>query len=131
VTDAELIARYHQLDDHVTAQTKIFQKYLEPYNKEMNAIKDKLLELLNARGADNTKTEFGTAYKSVIDTPKIEDQEKYLNFCLDHWDTIGNEMLQIGAPKKDAVRHYMDTNGGHLPPHVTMTSFTRLNIRRS
>lgn len=130
-TAAELVERYFKLDNHISEQQNKFKEYLKPFAEEIEAIKSKLLGMLNEQGIENIRTDHGTAYKSIIDTPKIENHEAYLDWCLEFWDAIGSEMLQIGAPKKDAVRQYMEANGGHLPPNVSMTSFTRLNIRRS
>ena len=51
--------------------------------------------------------------------------------CLDHWDSFGGEMLQIGAPKADAVLSYMDAHEGQLPPHIEMNTILRFSIRKA
>lgn len=138
MTDAaSLIAEYNQIEDHLAQQSKLFAEYRKIYDEKLNAIRNQLLEMLNALNSGKPEgkraslsTEHGTAYLSTIVSPKIIDKEKYLDFVLDDWDARG-AMLQIGAPQKDALRDYMDSHDGALPPHVEVSSFTRVNIRRS
>lgn len=131
MTADELVKEYNELDDVVAAASKKFSELMKPRNDRMEEIKNLLLGMLNEQGAENIKTQHGTAYKSIITTPKATDKVKFLDFCLENWDTIGNELLQIGAPQKAALQQYRDEHNGQLPPHVSITEFTRLNIRRS
>ena len=126
-----LIAEYNSLTDHVEAESKQFAERMKPHNTRVEEIKNLLLAMLNEQNADSIKTDHGTAYKSVIVTPKATDKVKFLDFCLENWDVIGNDMLQIGAPKKDAVKNWQDDHAGALPPFVETSAFTRINIRRS
>lgn len=131
---ADLVKRYTQLDDWVSAESKRFGEHLKPAKDEMELIKSKLHEMLLQLGSKDKQsisTDYGTAYTSTIMTPKINDRDKYLDYVLEHWDSFGNEMLQLGAPQKDAIKTYMDDNGGHLPPGVEVSSFVRVNIRRA
>ena len=130
----QLIAEYIKLKDFLSVEAKRFADYAAPYKDRMEEIEGKLLEMLNALGGDgrqSLKTENGTAYKSVIVTPKIVDREKYLDVVLDNYDTFGSGMLQLGAPKKESIDAYMQETNGQLPAGVEITSFTRVNIRRS
>lgn len=136
-TPAELIAEHTQIKDFVAAQQKALSEHLKPHNERAEEIENKLLEMLNALNAGNSSgkkasfsTEAGTAYLSTIVTPKITDKTAFLDFVLEHWDARGG-MLQIGAPIKEALQTYQDDNDGKLPPHVEISSFTRVNIRRS
>ncbi len=136
-TPADLIKEHNTLDDYCTAESKRFTEHLKPAVERKKQIEALLQEqLLALNGGDPTgkkgsiSTEHGTAYLSTIMTPKITDKEKYLDFVLENWDARG-AMLQIGAPQKDAVREYMDSNDGREPPFVKIENFTRVNIRRS
>ena len=60
-----------------------------------------------------------------------ENKEQYLDNCLENWDAFGGEMLQIGAPKVEAVRAYMDQHGGQLPPFVKSDTVLRFSIRKA
>lgn len=134
-TADQLISRFVQLRDHCQAQQKKFDEFLKPFKTEQAEIQDKLLAMLNQTGGEAIKTEHGTASKSVIVTPKVEARDAYLDWLFalpdEDWNAFGNAMLQIAAPQIDAVREYMENHEGQLPPGVTTSSFTRVNIRRS
>jgi hypothetical protein len=126
-----LIQEHHKLDDHIKAQSKAFSAYLKPFKDRLEAIENRLLTFLNTTKQDSCSTEFGTAYKSEIMTPKITDRDKFIDFCNQMWDTFGNEMLQLRPPQVDGVRSYMQEHNGAVPPGVDVSFFTRLNVRRS
>lgn len=128
-----LIERYLALKDHLAAQTKAFTAFCAPFKAEMDAIEAKLREMLLAMGetAEAIKTAAGTAYTSTITTPGIENRDTFIDFCMDNWDTVGNEMLQLGKPQVTSVKTYMDEHEGALPPGVKISTYQQLNIRRS
>lgn len=144
----DLVAEHFRNDDWLTAEQKRFSEHIKPILDRQEAIKNLLMEKLNADGLENIKTQHGTAYKSRILNTKIDAEaepyvrqnsptdieefrgrEAILEFCLDHWPDIGNEMLQIGVTK-DAVKAWIEANG-KPPPGVSTSTFTRINIRRS
>lgn len=143
----ELVSEFVRLDDYVTAQTAKFNEHMKPARDRQSEIKDLFLAMSLDLGCDSFKTPHGTAYKSTIVTPKISEdgqpwvdpetgketrgRDAFLDFCLLNWDGIGNELLQVGAPQKDALKEYQNEHDGALPPGVTTTSFTRFNIRRT
>ena len=130
----DLIAEYIKIKDHLEQQTKKFSDYCAPFRQRQEEIQNKLLEMLNALGGDGKqalKADAGTAYLSRIVTPKIVDREKYLDAVIDNYHTFGSGMLQLGAPKKEAVDDYMASHEGHLPDGVEISSIIRCNIRRS
>lgn len=129
-TASDLVAESNQLEEHLLAQTKAFADWCKPYKDRLDEIRNLLLAMLNEQGCDSFKTDHGTAYRSVIDTFRMSDREAFLDFVLENWDERG-EMLQLSSPKKDAVRDYMETHDGKLPPHVEVSSFTRVNIRKN
>lgn len=143
-TPSELVYEYTQLDNYVDAETKRFGEHLKPHKQRMEAIKNKLLEMMNEQGTD-FKTDYGTAYRSTITTPKVDDKEKFLDWVLDDWDHRG-DFLQIGAPQIDAFRDYVDRRKMQLkefeeqhggppedisitPPGTSVSYFVRVNIR--
>lgn len=147
-TASDLVAEHCRLDDYVTAESKRFQAHLKPAQDRMAEIKNKLHEMLLGLGSkakQSISTDHGTVYTSTIMTPKISTwgppyvtasgtrvgRDAYLDFCLDNWDTVGNEMLQLGAPQKDALKTYIEAHNGAVPPGIEISSFTRVNIRRS
>jgi hypothetical protein len=127
ITDAQLVEKYLQLKAHVAARSEAFDAEIKPYKDGMATIENALLALLNERGADNTKTENGTAYKSTLLNVKVVDQAAFLKFCLEQGGST--EMLNIGA-LKEPVKEWIEETG-NPPPGVETSQFTRVNIRRS
>ena len=143
------IERWNALKAHLAAQTKLFADYCKPFKEEQDAIEAWLLDFLNRTKQNSAKTEHGTAYRSTLTQPKIVERDAYLDWCLDHWDAGGNEMLQIGAPqvaafeaymeeRKKTIEEYAEKSGGELPAETSLTPpgtqvnyFTRVNVRKS
>ena len=124
-----LVKRYFELDDHVTLENKKFGEYLKPLKDEMEALKNKLHEFLNSTKQESGKTDAGTFYTSTITTPKIVNQEEYLDFILEDWDARG-ALLKIGAPQVDEFKQFLAEHK-KCPPGTDVSYFTRLNLRRS
>lgn len=129
-TPGEIIKARIGLDTYLKAEMARLDTYYKPMREWLQAADNKLLELLNEQGCDSFKTEHGTAYRSVITSVKVEDRTKFIDFVLDAWDTFGNEML-MASPQKDAVKRFAEENNGALPPGLSTSAFTRVNIRRS
>jgi hypothetical protein len=129
ITDAQLVEQYLKLRAYAVALKEKHDAELKPYAEGMATIENALLERLNERGAKDTKTDAGTAYKSTILTAKVVGRDEILKFCIDNWSTSGSDMLQVGVVK-DAVKQHIETTGAP-PPGVEISQFTRVNIRRS
>ena len=149
-----LIKRELELSDYVAAQTKAFGEFCKPFREEIDAIRGRLLAMLIEQKTDSFKTEFGTAYKSEIMNQKLDvaappyieapaytedgitvpartytGREALLYWALDNWDKYGNEGLTVGVPIA-TVKQVMEDTGGHPPPGITVSFFTRVNIKR-
>ena len=129
ITDKDLIEKYVSMRDFIAVKKKAFEEITKPYKAGMDTIETALLARLVERGADNTKTDAGTAYKVAHVNVKVVDREKFVEFIMQEWETIGNEML-LAAPQKDAVRQYVDSNG-RSPPGIEVSYFTDVNVRKS
>jgi hypothetical protein len=130
-TAVELITEFTKLDDWIAGETKRFTDHLAPHKKRMDEIKATLLGMMTEQRLNSMPTDVGTAYISTITTPKVVDRDKYLDFVNEKWDEIGNELLQVGAPQKDALKQYLEDNKNQPPPGIEVTYFNRCNIRRS
>lgn len=130
---ASLVSEHQAIRAHLEAQQKLFADYCKPYNEKMEQLQAQITALMTEQKIKSFKTDTGTAILSEINTAKIRPDERdaYLDFCLDHWDEIGGEMLQIGTPKAEAVRNYMDAHNGALPPHIEMSTVLRFSIRKA
>ena len=129
ITDAQLVEKYLELKAHIASHTEAFDTELKPFKDGMTTIENEFLKRLDERGADNTKTDAGTAYKSTLLNVKVVDRDAFLKFCTTYWETIGAEMLNVTAVK-DPVKQYMEAHNLE-PPGVSTSQFVRINVRRS
>jgi hypothetical protein len=131
MTPADLIREYNVLDDFVDAENKRFAEHLKPTRARMEEIKALLHGMMLDQKLNSMPTDNGTAYISVILTPKITDRDAYLKYIGDNWSKGGSDMLQLGAPQKDVLKDFMGEHDNQPPPGVEVTPFARVNIRRS
>jgi hypothetical protein len=115
VTDNDLIAENHKIEDQIKDRLK--------------AIEDDLFARLVARMSDSTKTDAGTAYISRLATVKIDNNEQLFDFAADNWDKYGDEVKVVIS--KAGVDKFMEDNNGQLPPGISLSKYSKLNIRRS
>lgn len=144
LTAEQLIAEHNKLEEHVKAETKRFSDFMKPHKDRLEEIGNQLLALSNTQKWDSIRTDAGTAYRSTLlnvsvspdglpyetDKGASVGREALLDFALDHWDDIGNDLLLV-SPQKDSVKRYMEANEGKPPPGVKTSWFTRINIRKS
>ena len=132
-TDFQLIEKYLALKKRAEEMKKAYDAEVEPYTEGMTIIENVIHGRLNERGAQNTKTDAGIAYKSEIMTVKIVDRDAFLAFCTDKWEEIGDDLLQVKATK-EAVKSWMDqgkigNNPGPPPPGIEVSYYININIR--
>jgi hypothetical protein len=125
-TDQELIEKFLEIKDWLEQKQKQFDEIVKPATEGMELLKNALLARLNERGAENTKTESGTAYKSKILDVKVIGRQDFLNFCMMSGYL---DMLQVGAVK-DLVKEYIAEHE-RAPPGLETSTTIRINIRRS
>lgn len=128
-TDAQLVEKYLEIKAHIAARTETFDTELKPFKDGLSTIENEFLKRLDERGADNTKTEAGTAYKSTLLNVKVIDRDAFMKYVSTYWENGGSDMLIVSAAK-DAVKQYIETNKVE-PPGIETSQFTRINIRRS
>ena len=129
ITDAQLVEKYLDFKSLVASRKEAFEVELKPYVDGMATIENEFLRRLDERGADNTKTEAGTAYKSTLLNVKVVDRDAFMKYVSTYWSNGGSDMLIVSAAK-DAVKQYIETNKVE-PPGIETSQFTRINIRRS
>ena len=125
-TDLQRISKYVEMRDIVASKTKALTETLKPYKAGMETIETALMARLIQRGADNTKTEAGTAYKVEHLNVKVADREKFLEYAMN-----GGEDMLLAAPQKGAVRQYLDEKKDLALIGVEATVFTDINVRKS
>lgn len=141
LTAEQLIEEHNKLEDFIKAESKRFAEFLKPQKDRLEEIGNQLLALSNTQKWDSIRTDAGTAYRSTLLNVSVSPEglpytngtagrEALLDFALDHWDDIGNDLLLISA-QKDAVKKYMEDHEGKPPPGCKVSWFTRINIRKS
>jgi hypothetical protein len=129
VTDDALIAENHKLEDEIKAGLAKFTEWAKPRKDRLKAIEDDLFKRLVERGADSTKTDSGTAYISNIASVKVDNSEQLFDFAADNWEAYGDEVKVVIS--KAGVDKFMEDNNGQLPPGISLSKYSKLNIRRS
>jgi hypothetical protein len=129
-TDEELVKKYVELRDEVRRRTADFDELLRPLKQGMELIEGVFLGRLNERKAQNSRTEYGTAFKVRTLTIKVAEPMTFLRYTLDNWQAGGVDLLQIGAVKK-AVGEYCDNHDGKPPPGLETTAVINVNIRKA
>jgi hypothetical protein len=124
-----LIKRSLELKAYVEGENKRFTAHMKPANDERAAIANELLARMNQQGLTNVKTEYGTAYLSTLLNQKVFDRDAFLKECLENWTNFGGAMVLVSA-QQDSVKEYMESHEGNPPPGITVSWFTRLNIRK-
>lgn len=134
-TPLQLIEEYHKNAAYIKAEGERFDEFMKPWRMRQDQIEKTLHAKLLDLGAEagekaSISTEAGTAYLSTIITPKIIDRDAFLKYCFDNWTTVGNALMQLGAPHKATFSEFVEQHNGQVPPGTTVSSFTRVNINR-
>lgn len=132
-SDETLIAENFKIEDNLKAAQAKLAEWCAPHKVRIKEIEDELFRRLAERQANSTPTDAGTAYISNIVNFPIADRMAVLDFMLDNWDQPdwgGGAMMTFNVTK-EAVKQYMDAHNGQLPPGLSISHFSRLNIKRS
>jgi hypothetical protein len=126
-TDLQLVQAHIDLKREIAAAEAVLENALKPKRNAMQWIEEEFLRRFMERGSDNSKTDAGTAYKSVITSYKVVDENAFLTFCTQYPEC--REMMTI-KPVKDPIKTFM--NGSkELPPGLEQSGYTNVNIRRT
>ena len=129
LSDDALIAENFKIEDLIKAAQAKFNEWAEPHKSRLKEIEDTLFARLAERKADSTKTDSGTAYISNIMNAKVDSVPTLFDFVAEHWADVGDE-VKINIPIS-VVREHMENNNGMVPPGMSVSHFSRLNIKRS
>lgn len=103
-TDAQLIAKYIEYRDRIREEEAKCKATVAEIEEQMDIIESAMLRRLNRRGANNTNTDAGTAYKKASSTVRMIDRAAFLDYVRENeaWDLITNHV------SKDAVDKIID-----------------------
>lgn len=125
LTDANLIGAYRELRDRRDQLKDKHAKELAPYNTQMGSIESELLKRMDARGAENSKTPHGTAYKSIVSSVKVVNSGAFLDWLQ---ETGSWECADIRGAKKE-VEAYMEEHAA-LPPGLDVNRMVKCGVRK-
>lgn len=128
-----LVTERQQLRTYIDGETARLSEFLKSYREQMQKLDAEITAMMTQQKITSMKTDTGTAILSHIDSMSIipEERDAYIDWCLDNWQEYGGEMLQISSPKVAAVRAYMESHEGHLPPHVKKETTVQFSIRKA
>lgn len=127
-TPAEIIHKFIQLRDTLESKTKDFEESVKPYKDGMNLLENMMQEILNKDGADNIKTEFGTAYRTTIMSVKMADRAAFIDYVSNTEDDPFAYFTN--AVSKEKIKDYIDHHGTP-PAGIDVTTIQKTNFRRA
>jgi hypothetical protein len=122
----DLVRSYIQLRDKKLTAEKAHKKRLAKLVEVMDEIEHLLQAHFNDTGVDSVKTKFGTAFRTVHSSVRIDDPLVFRAFVE---NTRAWEMLDARA-NKTAVDSWLEEHGD-LPPGVSINRVAAVNIRRA
>lgn len=123
---SEVVEKYILIRDRRASRKKEFEAEDAADKELQEKIEAKLLQAFDQTGVDSCRTAFGTAYKSSRTTASVADKESFMSFVREagEWP-----LLEVRAAKT-AVEQYKAEHGD-LPPGVSWSEMTTINVRRT
>lgn len=127
MTDTNAIVQHYLvLRDHKDKITAEFKAAVAEIDAQMHNAEMYLLNQLNESGIDRMGTAAGTVMVNVKTLPGFEDRVAFNEFVR---QTGAIELLQARL-SSTAVKEFMDSHAGQLPPGVKVTTERSVQIRR-
>lgn len=126
-TTEELVARYVELRDDITAKSEEFKAAKAALEESMTILNDELFLRLKAAGGTSLKTRAGSVISKTTTTPKAADTGVFLEFIR----TTGAVELLQARLSATAVNEWIENNNGALPPGVIQETSHSITIRRA
>lgn len=128
MTPAAIIKKYIELRDWLEADSKAVDERQKPYKDGMALLENMMQEILNKDGADNIKTEFGTAYRTTLMSVRMADRGAFLDYIVKSDDDPFR--FFTNAVAKEQIKDYIDKHGA-APAGIDVTTIVKTNFRRS
>lgn len=126
-TAAQLIKKYIEYRNGIALLNDRHEKKIRPYREAMELIENLLGEDINKLEGQSIKTASGTAYRSTTTSFRVADRQVWLNWVFEH---DYRDMLTTNVAS-DAIKEYVDHNGGTIPPGLNLTTVYKIRIRAS
>jgi hypothetical protein len=122
---AKLIGEYIRCRNSIAVLNEQHERKIAPYKAGMELIENLLTDEINRLEGQSIKTEHGTAYRSTVVSYKVADRDTWFDwvFANNHRDMLTANVA------KEAIKEFMETNGGTPPPALNMTTIYKTLIR--
>jgi hypothetical protein len=134
-----LINNFRKVRAKIEAMDAAHEEAVKPYKNVLAMIKEELKNLLNEAGADSVKTEYGTAYKSIKTSVKLEDKISFVCAILEQVPLLDETTISsIIAfmflamdikPNKTYVEDFI-AEMNDLPAGVQVSRYIDINVRK-
>ena len=126
VTYDKIVKTYVKMRDARSKLSAEFRKKDEEIKAQMERLELFMLEQMENSGVESFKTLEGTAYRTSTMVPTGSDWDAFFKWVK---ETNGFDFF-FKRIKADAVKDYMDQNGGKAPPGVSVYSKFGVTVRR-
>ena len=125
------VESYIDLRDRIAALDRTHKakvKGIKDVQLKLQAFIQKKLEEV---GAENIKTEHGTAFKATKDSVRVTNKAEFMQFITQRVEEAGVDglyMLTVSA-SKNAVKEYMEDHEDDLPPGIKYEQWQEIQVR--
>ena len=123
----EIIAKYIDIRDFIEAKEKEHKEALKPYRQALDTLEGAAALMAQQTGQTSLKSVSGTAFPVDQLRVKCDDKDVFLDFVID-----GNRREFLTAHvSKEAVREYMESHEGEVPPGIEIEKFVSWQFRKA
>lgn len=126
MTPDNLIGYYVALRDRLDAEKKAFSDRMKTPNETLVKLGGKMLEILNANGADSIKSGYGTVYKTTKKSATVSDMDQFRDYVI---NTGSYELTDMRA-NAGGIQEFIEEHQGQLPPGINFSQVVTVGVRR-
>jgi len=121
----EMVKHYVSLRAELDAQRKEYQAIEKSLKAEMDKIMLEVMTLADNIGVDNFKTPYGTAYRNIKQSYKVDDWDTYVQWAKNH-DALHTIQKRV---TKTAVDEIVEETG-EIPPGLDLFTEVTFNFMK-
>ena len=122
----ELIENYMKLRERKEQMADKMKEELKKYTTAMDTIEEALKAHMHANNLQSIATDSGTAFFKGFSSATLADSGAFRDFVINE----GAFEMADFRPNKDAVRAYIESNGGNLPPGVNFSTIQKIHVNK-
>ena len=126
--DAEaIISKYIEIRNYIKAQDEAHDQRMKAYKDGLRTLEGAAALLARQTGQSALKAVSGTAFPVTQTRVKCTDRDAFLDFV---FNANAREFLTAHIAK-EAVKQFMETNEGQVPPGVGVDTEIKWEFRRA